>query len=48
MDDEKKARMDTEKQRLDLEEELHKMEEELIICGEIATVLTPVGSDLIR
>ena len=36
LQDEKKARMDTEQQRLDLQKQLRKMEEELMIGGEIA------------
>ena len=36
LEDEMKARMDTEQQRLDLHEQLRKMEEELMIGGEIA------------
>ena len=37
LEDEKKARLETEKQRLDLQEKLRKMEQELIVGGEIAS-----------
>jgi kinesin family protein 3/17 len=37
LEDEKKARLETEKQRLDLQEKLRKMEQELMVGGEIAS-----------
>ena len=37
LEDEKKARMDTENQRLEMERQLHEMEKQLMIGGEIAT-----------
>jgi kinesin family protein 3/17 len=37
LEDEKKARLETERQRLDLQEKLRKMEQELMVGGEIAS-----------